>query len=63
MTADEARWIVEWATETGSLVFLWVGSCGVQPILMPGDPFYWWLDDPSVFQTTKGDGGTGSRTH
>lgn len=56
MTADEARWIVEWATETGSLVFLWVGSCGVQPILMPGDPFYWWLDDPTVFSRTQSEG-------
>lgn len=46
MTADEARWIVEWATETGSLVFLWNGKYGPQPILMPGDPFYWWLEQP-----------------
>lgn len=45
MTADEAQWIVQWATDTGSLVFIWVGSCGTQPILMPGDPYYWWLDD------------------
>lgn len=45
MTADEAHWIVKWAMDTGSLVFIWTGSCGVQPILMPGATYYWWLDD------------------
>lgn len=64
MTADEAQWIVQWATDTGSLVFIWVGSCGTQPILMPGDPYYWWLDDPtSLHEETEGDGGHRGLTH
>jgi hypothetical protein len=61
MTLDDARWISEWATETGSLVFVWVGRFGVQPILMPGSTFLWWLDDPSLFQATEGYGGHRSR--
>lgn len=45
MTAEHLRWIVEWCTETGSLLFMWQGKLGAQPVLMPGFTYYWWLDD------------------
>ena len=56
MTADQARWVVEWCTTTGSLLFLWPGSQGTQPVLMPGYTYYWWLDDDSALLHQDGEG-------
>ena len=63
--ADYIRWIVQVATDSGSLVFVWRGSCGDQPILMSGASYYWWLDDPeqtaTLYATRQDDGGDRSR--
>lgn len=58
MTPDQARWVVEWCTTTGSLLFLWDGTQGIQPVLMPGFTYYWWLDDDSALlhQAAEDDG-------
>ena len=63
MTTDAIRWIVSSAIQTDSLIWWWVGSCGTQPILMPGSVYYWWLDDSAVFHTTQGTGGHRRHTH
>lgn len=46
MTYAHLLWISDVCTETGSLLFWWEGSCGAQPVLMPGHIFYWWLESP-----------------
>ena len=48
----------EWVTRTGSLLFIWDGECGYQPVLMPGYTYYWWLDDPATLhERREGEGG------
>lgn len=48
MNTDHLRWIVEWCTETASLLFAWDGTIGRQYVLMPGYRYYWWLDDTAA---------------
>lgn len=60
MTEEQARWVVQWCTETGSLLFLWHGKMGTQPVLMPGFTYYWWLDDDSALLHKDGEGASGS---
>lgn len=61
MTVDYMRWVVEWCTTTGSLLFIWEGAMGNQPVMMPGYTYYWWLDDDSatLYEDREGSGGSG----
>jgi hypothetical protein len=46
---DIIRWVVQSSMDHGAIIFWWVGSCGVQPVLMPGNVYYWWLDDTTEY--------------